>query len=118
MANQEERLICWVHLRDEAPLDIVVDESIDSRRQGLQICICSNITTSCALYNEIQLHVQKLHALHGRIIIDKLDAEVATRDTYKSHKISSSTTLQTLLLLKITKNVVVHKTISTVVGRM
>lgn len=54
MANQEERLICWVHLKDGAPLDIVVDESIDSRRQGLQICICSNITTCCALYNEIQ----------------------------------------------------------------
>lgn len=37
MANQEECLICWVHLKDGVPLDMVVDESIDSRRQGLRI---------------------------------------------------------------------------------
>lgn len=53
MANQEERLNCWIDLKYGAPLDLVADESIDSRRQGLRIFICSNITTSCALYNEI-----------------------------------------------------------------
>lgn len=53
MANQEERLNCWIHLKDGAPLDLVVDGSIDSRSQGLRICICSNITIFCALYNEI-----------------------------------------------------------------
>lgn len=53
MANKEERLNCRMNSKDGALLDLVVDELIDSRRQGLRICACSSVIISCALYNEV-----------------------------------------------------------------
>lgn len=39
MANKEERLNCRINLKEGALLDLVVDETIDSRRQGQRIYV-------------------------------------------------------------------------------
>lgn len=54
MANKEERLNCWINLKEGTLLDLVVVESIDSRKQVLRTYVWSSVTISCALYNAIR----------------------------------------------------------------